>query len=381
MHELRTFILKRCYSIFVNLASIFQFMTPKFHPLIISGLRRETRETVSIAFEIPEELKNDYRYESGQYLTLKTTINGEDVRRSYSLCSAPHENEWRVAVKQIENGVFSTYANETLQVGDTLEVMTPAGNFKLSPAATAKKSYALFAAGSGITPVFSIAKTILEKEPNSDVTLFYGNKGFTGIIFLEELEGLKNKYIERFRLVHVLSRESLGNDIQKGRIDSQKCSDLFDAFLKDQTINDVFICGPEQMILDVKDTLATKGIPASNIHFELFATNIKKEASVSTEDNTPGFASRVEVIVDDDSIEFTMDSKGLSILDAAQKAGADLPFACKGGVCCTCKAKVLEGSAKMDVNYALTPEEVENNYILTCQAHPTSETLIVSFDD
>ena len=213
------------------------------------------------------------------------------------------------------------------------------------------------------------------------MTLFYGNKGFTGIIFLEELEGLKNKYIERFRLVHVLSRESLGNDIQKGRIDSQKCSDLFDAFLKDQTINDVFICGPEQMILDVKDTLATKGIPASNIHFELFATNIKKEASVSTEDNTPGFASRVEVIVDDDSIEFTMDSKGLSILDAAQKAGADLPFACKGGVCCTCKAKVLEGSAKMDVNYALTPEEVENNYILTCQAHPTSETLIVSFDD
>jgi len=356
-------------------------MTPKFHSLIISELKRETLETVSIAFEIPEDLQNDYRYESGQYLTLKTLINGEEIRRSYSLCSAPHENEWRVAVKQIENGVFSSYANEMLKVGDALEVMTPAGNFKLSPDSSSKKSYALFAAGSGITPIFSIAKTILEQEPHSDVTLFYGNKGFTGIIFLEELEGLKNKYIERFRLVHVLSRESLGNEIQKGRIDSQKCSDLFDAFLNGQTINDVFICGPEQMILDVKDTMVNKGVPPTNIHFELFATNIKKRTTASTDENIPGFASRIEVIVDSDSIEFTMVSKGLSILDAAQKAGADLPFACKGGVCCTCKAKILEGSAKMDVNYALTPEEVADNYILTCQAHPTSETLIVSFDD
>jgi ring-1,2-phenylacetyl-CoA epoxidase subunit PaaE len=355
-------------------------MTPKFHHLSIKDIRRETKDTVSIAFQIPESLSADYQYLSGQYLTLKADIGAEEVRRSYSLCSSPFEGEWRVAVKQIENGKFSTFANKSLKAGDTLEVMQPMGNFKFTPEESVKKNYVLFAAGSGITPIFSILKSILKDEPQSTVTLFYGNKGFYGIIFREELEGWKNKYIDRFRLVHVFSRESPGNKIQKGRIDAEKCNDLYNAFLKNEQIDAAYICGPEQMILSVKNSLEQKGIPPENIHFELFGTQIKTETK-STSENLPSFDSKVEVIVDGDIVEFDLDSNGLTILDAAQKAGADLPFACKGGVCCTCKAKVLEGSARMDVNYALTPEEVENNYILTCQAHPTSEQIVVSFDD
>ncbi len=355
-------------------------MTPKFHHLSIKDIRRETKDTVSIAFQIPEDLSADYQYLSGQYLTLKANIGEEEVRRSYSLCSSPFEDEWRVAVKQIENGKFSTFANKSLKTGDSLEVMQPMGNFKFTPDANARRNYVLFAAGSGITPIYSILKSILKDEPQSTVTLFYGNKGFYGIIFREELEGWKNKYIDRFRMVHVFSRESPGNKIQKGRIDAEKCDHLYNAFLKNEQIDAAYICGPEQMILNVKSSLEQKGIASENIHFELFGTQIKTETKSAAE-NLPSFASKVEVIVDGDLVEFDLDSNGLTILDAAQKAGADLPFACKGGVCCTCKAKVLEGSARMDVNYALTPEEVENNYILTCQAHPTSEQIVVSFDD
>ncbi len=355
-------------------------MTPKFHKLKIKDIKKETKDTVSICFDIPADLVADYQFESGQYLTLKALINNGEVRRSYSLCSSPFEKEWRVAVKQIENGVFSTYANKVLKIGDDLEVMTPTGNFKVTTSKN-KKSYVLFAAGSGITPVFSIAKTILEEE-NGDVTLFYGNKGFHGIIFREELEALKNKYLDRLRVIHIFSRESPGNKIQKGRIDKEKCGELFNAFLKNQSIDEVFICGPEQMILNVRESLIENGVDSKTIHFELFASNVKKEKTAAEIANqAPSFDSKVQIVLDGDVIDFELDSNGKTILDAAQDAGADLPFACKGGVCCTCKAKILEGTAIMDVNYALMPDEVESGYILTCQAHPTSEKLLVSFDD
>ena len=213
-------------------------MTPKFNPLKIKDIRRETDDCVSISFDIPNNIKPDYSFKSGQYLTLRTLINNEDVRRSYSLCSAPFENEWRVAVKQVEQGVFSTFANTELQIGNELQVMTPMGNFLLNPQSSAKKSYVLFAAGSGITPILSIAKTVLKEEPESDVTLFYGNKGFASIIFREEIEALKNSYLNTFRVVHVLSRESLGNQIQKGRIDKEKCEKLNSAFLNGTKVED-----------------------------------------------------------------------------------------------------------------------------------------------
>lgn len=356
-------------------------MKPTFHSLQIKEIIRETDDAVSIAFEVPEDLVKLYKYLPGQYLTLKADINGEDVRRSYSLCSAPYESEWRVAVKAVPNGVFSTFANEKLTPGMHLDVMTPMGNFTLETDPSAKKSYVLFAAGSGITPILSIAKTILQEEPESDVTLFYGNKGFGSIIFREEIEALKNNNMERLRVIHVLSRESLGNKLQKGRIDAEKVDKLYDAFLQGTTIDEVFVCGPEQMILDVKERMSAKGVDEKSIHFELFTSPSVKEKQIEKPTNSPKVDSNVTIIIDDEEIGLNLSSNGQSILEAGHEAGADLPFACKGGVCCTCKAKIIEGTATMDVNYALEPDEVDAGYILTCQAHPTSDKLIVSFDE
>jgi ring-1,2-phenylacetyl-CoA epoxidase subunit PaaE len=356
-------------------------MTPKFHLLRINEIRPETEDTVSIVFDVPDELSSVYSYFSGQYLTLRALIKGEDIRRSYSLCSSPFEKEWRIAVKKLHNGLFSSFANQELNEGDQLEVMTPAGNFVLKPESGKSKNYTLFASGSGITPIFSIAKTALKEESDSTVTLFYGNKNFNSIIFREELEALKNKYMDRLRIIHVLSRESLGNEIQKGRIDRDKTDRLYEAFLKGDEIDAVYICGPEEMILGVKDSMLANGVQQSRIHFELFTTSGMKVAQKETIPIGRNISSNVSVILDGDQLDLSLDSSGETVLDAAQKAGADLPFACKGGVCCTCKAKILEGTARMDVNYALENEEVEAGYILTCQAHPTSERLIVSFDE
>ncbi|MBU2018679.1 MAG: phenylacetate-CoA oxygenase/reductase subunit PaaK [Bacteroidetes bacterium] len=354
-------------------------MTPKFHSLRVSEVKQETEDSVSIAFEIPTDLSNDYQYVPGQYLTLKTFFSGEEVRRSYSLCTAPFEKEWRVAVKKVENGLFSTFANEELKAGDVLEVMTPMGKFTTDISKTNSKFYAFFAAGSGITPVLSLIKSILKEEPKSRVILFYGNKNFGSILFREEIEALKNTYINQLQIVHILSRESLGNKLQKGRIDAEKSQDLFKAFLKDETVDEVFVCGPEEMIHSVKETCISSGIDEKHVHFELFGTYTKpKEITPLDEDEV---AAKVRIILDGDELDIRLRSTGINILDAAQNAGADLPFACKGGVCCTCKARVLEGSVRMDVNYALETDEVEAGYILTCQSHPTSENVVISFDE
>ena len=356
-------------------------MTPTFHTLKIAAIKKETDETISVSFEIPEELKESYVYQSGQYLTLRTTIDGEDLRRSYSLCSAPHENEWRVAIKKVELGKFSTHANEIFKVGDELQVMTPMGNFIANLQPANSKNYVLFASGSGITPIFSLIKAILNTEPESNVTLFYGNKRFGTIIFREELEALKNEHLDKFTLTHVLSRENLGNQIQKGRIDAAKCVELNQAFLKDISVDEVFVCGPEEMIFAVKETFEGIGLEKERIHFELFNTSTPKKVIDINLPKEQTIEANVTVILDGDRYDLALQSDGENILDAANKAGADLPYACKGGVCCTCKAKIIEGTARMDVNYALEKDEVEAGYILTCQSHPTSEKLIISFDD
>ncbi len=355
-------------------------MTPKFHSLVVKEVREETDDCVSIAFEVPTDLMDAYQFDSGQYLTLRTDIDGEDIRRSYSLCSSPHENEWRVAVKQVENGKFSTFANQKLRAGDKMDVMTPTGNFTFVPDATKQRSVALFAAGSGITPIISIAKTILTQEPKSNVTLFYGNKTILSIVFREEVEGLKNEYMDRLRLVHVLSRENLGTPILKGRINLEKTNQLFTTFLAADLPDAVYICGPEDMIMDVKESLAQNGVDPKTVHFELFTTpdSVKQTAVPYA---GPHIESNVSVILDGDRFDLFLESDGENLLDAAQKAGADLPFACKGGVCCTCKARIIEGEARMDVNYGLEPDEVAAGYILTCQAHPMSDKLVVSFDE
>ncbi len=354
-------------------------MKPSFHQLRIKEIVRETNEAVSISFEIPSELINQFSYKSGQYLTLKANINGEDVRRSYSLCSSPFENTWKVAIKAIENGKFSNYANETLKAGDVLEVMNPMGTFVL-PEIIENKNFVFYAVGSGVTPVLSMLKTVLNDSKTANVTLFYGNKGFASIIFREEIEALKNKFMDRLRVVHILSRESVGNTIQKGRIDKEKSIQLIDAFMDVSSIDNVFVCGPKDMIFSVKDAFIEKGLNEKHIHFELFNTgdDVSKIEVKKVEEE---ISSLVTVIVDGEVLEIPLKSNDVNILDAALNAGADLPFACKGGVCCTCKAKIIEGTAKMDVNYALEADEVEAGYILTCQSHPTSEKLIVSFDE
>jgi ring-1,2-phenylacetyl-CoA epoxidase subunit PaaE len=357
-------------------------MTQRFHSLRIIDIRKETADCVSIAFHVPTELISDYEFRAGQYLTLKAIIEGEEIRRAYSLCSAPFEKEWRIAVKRMENGKFSTYANSKMNIGDYLEVSTPSGNFKINETFYNYQSVVLFAAGSGITPIISIVKELLKTQSNSFITLFYGNKGLNDVIFREQLENLKNQHLNRLSINHIFSRENTGNAIQYGRINRQKTLDIFNSFLSQIPIDKVFICGPDQMIFDVKETLIELGIKSEIIHFELFKTQIsKKNQEERLKNDLSSVASNVQAIIDGNLFEFNLDSNGISILDAALNLGVDMPYACKGGVCCTCKAKTIQGSVKMNNNYALSTEEVESGYILTCQAHPTSEKVVVSFDE
>lgn len=356
-------------------------MSTTFYKLRIQSVRKETEDTVSIAFEVPDELKAIFSFTAGQYLTLKADINGEEVRRAYSLSSAPHENEWRVAVKQVEGGKFSTYANKSLKRGMELDVMAPHGAFVYQPEVEREQTLLLIAAGSGITPIISICKTALAEEKYSQVTLIYGNRSIQQCIFRDEIEDLKNKYMERFRVLYIFSREQTGIPIQQGRIDHDKMAEIQDHFLNDEHIDQVYLCGPAEMIESAKNSLMERGVQKDQIHFELFHSGNKKVLAEKTPSSAKQVQANVTVILDGDAIELSLTEDGIPILDAALEAGADLPFACKGGVCCTCKAKLIEGSARMDLNYSLEADEVEAGYILTCQAHPTSEKLIVSFDE
>jgi ring-1,2-phenylacetyl-CoA epoxidase subunit PaaE len=352
-----------------------------FYPLTVHEVRRETVDTVSVAFNVPSEWAEIFAFTQGQYLTLRITINSEDVRRSYSICSAPHENELRVAIKKVEGGVFSTWANTVLKAGDTLEVMPPQGRF-FTPLDPGRKGwYAAFASGSGITPIISILKTVLAQEPYSRFTLFYGNRGFDYIIFREELEALKNLYPERLAIHHVLSRESLGSDLFHGRLDGRKCTSFARFFFQPAALDAVFLCGPEEMIFSIKDSLTELGTDPKRIHFELFTTVGSKKKAATPQAETPSFEAEITVIQDGVQFDFLLPSMGSTLLDAAMRAGADLPFSCKGGVCSTCKAKILEGAVNMEINYGLEPDEVASGYVLTCQSHPVSKKVVVTFDE
>lgn len=355
-------------------------MKPSFFEITVQEIIRETDDCLSIAFDIPEKFMSDFNFKSGQYLTLKTQIKNEEVRRSYSLCSEPSSKTHKIAIKRIENGLFSSYAHEKIKVGDSIEVMAPSGNFQHTPNASNEKNYALFAAGSGITPILSILKSILRHEPNSHVNLIYGNKGINSIIFKEEIEALKNTYLNQMSVVHILSRENLGNVLQQGRIDKAKCEMLLKTYFNQTKIDDVFICGPEQMTLDIREVMIAQGMQSKQIHLELFGTGYAKKEKLKG-DVTNETDSQITLFMDGDEYDFDLNTNDISILDAAQKIGLDVPYACKGGVCCTCKAKVLEGTVEMDVNYALEQDELDSGYVLTCQAHPTSEKVIVTFDE
>ena len=358
-------------------------MSVHFEKVRIKKITRETPECVSITFDIPETLVEQFAYKHGQHLNMRAFINEEEVRRSYSLCSSPLDKEWKVAVKKVDGGMFSTFANGVLKPGDEIELMPPMGHFFCELDATHKKSYVAFAAGSGITPVLSIIKTVLSTEPLSNFTLVYGNRNRASIIFKEELEALKNKYMNRLSIIHTLSREKTDAAINHGRIDAAKCEVLFAKAINIKA-DEFFLCGPEEMIFSVKDYLEQNGVDKKKIHFELFTTAESKRPKVKIQKNEAedtGAKSHVTIKLDGIAFDFDIPfSSDDSILDAAAKKGADLPYSCKGGVCCTCKARLLEGEVTMDVHWGLEPEEVEEGYILTCQSHPVTEKVVIDFD-
>jgi ring-1,2-phenylacetyl-CoA epoxidase subunit PaaE len=353
----------------------------KFHALKIKDIRQETADCVSIAFDVPMDLQPVFAYKSGQYLTFRAKIDGKDVRRSYSICSSPLDSEWRIAVKKVENGVFSGFANTELKRGDSIDVMPPSGHFIVGNSVENNaQNYVFFAAGSGITPIISHIKTLLRSDKTAHCTLVYGNQRTSSIVFREEIEALKNQFMSRFKVVHILSRERTDVDVSKGRLDAAKMAVLFEKMPDILRGPHFFICGPEDMTLSIKAALINKNIDPKNIHFELFGTQLKSKKALNTSPKTSDVPSSIATIKMD-GITFDVPIfNDNSVLDAALEAGADLPFACKGGVCCTCRAKLIEGKVEMSVNYSLTEEEVANGFILTCQAVPLTARVVVDFD-
>jgi len=353
-----------------------------FHHIAIKDIYKETDDCSVLTFDIPEDLQTEFKFRQGQHLTLKATINGEDVRRSYSLCSSPQEGEWKVAVKQILGGLFSTYANETLKKGDVIEVMPPSGAFGVEVSPESAKNYLFFAAGSGITPVLSMIKSHLGAENQSTCKLFYVNRTAKSIIFKEELEQLRNAYFGRLEIYYFLTKEQRDIELLNGRFDDAKMSVLTKTFIDIPDTSEVFLCGPEEMVHYVSNYLVEAGLPKELIHFELFVTGLTEEDKARQERLAKQNVEGVELTIVDGGKEFqfTMTKDYDNILDAALGAGADLPFACKGGVCSTCKCQVIEGSVEMKINYALEEKEVAQNFVLTCQAVPTSDQVKVDFD-
>lgn len=354
----------------------------EFHNIKVADIYKETEDTSVVTFEIPVELHSVFKFRQGQHLTLKKDIGGEDVRRSYSLCSSPMDKQWKVAVKQIPGGKFSTYVNEELQTGDALEVMAPSGMFGVPVQSEKAKNYLFFAAGSGITPVLSMVKTHLAEEPNATCKLFYVNKTAKSIIFKEELEQLRNKYFGRFEIYYFLTKERRDIELLNGRFDDDKMKVLTKTFIDIPDTSEVFLCGPEQMVNFVSNYLITAGLPKELVHFELFVTGLSEEdikrAERLSKQNVEG--TKITIVDGGKEFAFTMTKEYDNILDAALGAGADLPFACKGGVCSTCKCEVVEGKVEMKVNYALDEKEVGQNLVLSCQAVPTTESVVVNFD-
>lgn len=357
-----------------------------FHKLRVTEVRRETPECVSIQFEVPDSLQNKFEYLPGQYLTLRTYMDDKEIRRSYSICSAPASGELRVAVKQVEDGKFSGFANTLLKAGDTVEVMQPLGKFTPRTLTEKGKKYLAIAAGSGITPVIGIMDTILENDATAEFTLIYGNKNRASIIFKEPIEALKNKHMQQLRVYHTFTRESMDTPLFNGRLNREKIAAFCDKLINLNEIDEVFICGPEDMILSIRSyLLEERRLDQHQVHFELFSSpdqphKTNEAWKQKQEAVDPAKVSRVTVRLDGRAFDMDLPYVGDNILDAALQQGADLPYACKGGVCCTCRAKLVEGEVDMEVNYALEPDELANNFILTCQSHPRTERVVVDFD-
>jgi ring-1,2-phenylacetyl-CoA epoxidase subunit PaaE len=348
--------------------------------LTVASIEPVTDDSVAITFEVPEDLREDYAFSHGQHLTVRTELAGDDVRRNYSICSPAGSGVLRVAVKRLPGGAFSEHALDVLRPGDVLDVMTPSGRFftELDPAH--RKHYVCVAAGSGITPVLSIVASVLAAEPRSSVTLLYGNRTHSSVMFLEELEDLKDTYPERFQLLHVLSREPQEVELFSGRLDADRMGRILDGLLPPDTVDEWFLCGPFEMVSDLRKLLVKEGVPKKQIHAEVFHVESGPPVRRAPVEAAEGEGAKVTITLDGRRSTFSLPADGPAVLDAALRVRADAPFACKGGVCGTCRAKVLEGTVEMDTNWALEPDEVEKGYVLTCQSHPTSDTVVLDYD-
>ena len=351
---------------------------PEFHSLKVKEIVRETNDTVSVSFQVPEDLKDAYAFTPGQYLTLKLIINNEEQRRSYSICSSSAE-DITVAVKKVENGLVSSYLNEVLKENDEMEVMTPEGNFTLDVDQSKKRKFVGFAAGSGITPIMSMIKQLSMDETETVFTLFYSNKMESDVIFKHQLDQIAGDHL---KINYIYTRQKLNNPLLEGRIDKSKATELIKADLSCLNADAFYLCGPEEMIFNVKSALEEFGVLNTKIKFELFTTPVLMAEKPKRQevDETFDGEALVTVIYDDEEIEFNLNKDGDTILDAAMDNDVDVPFSCKGAVCCTCKAKVTKGKVTMDANYALSDQEVEDGYVLACQSHPASAKVTLDFD-
>ena len=355
-------------------------LAPRFHRLAVNDLRREAPDAVSLTFAIPKELADDYRFTPGQYLTLRVTMDGEEVRRSYSICSGPDDGELRIAVKKVDGGAFSSWAADELKCDDQLEVMTPTGRFGVAHVPDQARIHVGFAAGSGITPILSIARGVLAREPNSRFFLFYGNRSTSGMLFREALEELKDRFMQRFSVFHVISGEEQDIPILHGRLDGEKVRVLLRSLVPASSVDHVFICGPAGMSEDVEATCREIGIAGDRIHVERFVSEFGGKPRPRKVIPASAPPKALAALVIDGKRREVPVAEDESILDAALRAGMELPFACKGGMCSTCRAKLVEGDAQMEVNYSLEPWELKAGFILTCQARPLSDKVVVDYD-
>jgi ring-1,2-phenylacetyl-CoA epoxidase subunit PaaE len=360
-------------------------MAEQFHKLTIASVLKETANAVCVHFAVPEDRKAAFEFIPGQYLTVREQLNGQEVRRSYSICAGLDDGALRIAIKRVEGGVFSTWANESLQAGDRIDVMPPRGDFHTEIRPENEKNYLCICAGSGITPVLSIIKTMLAREPKSRVTLLYGNQRTNTMMFRNDLGFLKNRYLERFHWINIFSREPQEAKVLSGHINNRKGGELNQRLINIRGFDTFFLCGPEAMISEVARGLRGEGIDESCIHYELFAASaedarkrVEKHHARARE--YKGVVSDVTVISGGREYQFELTADGENILDAGLDHGADLPFSCKGGVCATCKARLVEGEVDMDLAIALEQDELDAGYILTCQSHPVSKKVIVDFD-
>ena len=353
---------------------------PRFHRLTVADVRRETADAVSVAFAVPPDLAPDYGFSPGQYLTLRTTMDGEELRRSYSICSGPTDGELRIAVKRVEGGAFSSYATNELQRGDALDVMTPTGRFGVAAEPGEARVHVGFAAGSGITPILSIVRGVLAREAGSRFFLFYGNRSMADMLFREALEELKDRFMGRLSVFHVLSKESQDIPILNGRLDAAKVRVLLTSLVPASAVDHVFVCGPTGMSEEVETACRAMGLREDQVHVERFVSAFGGKPvprPVVAPDAEP--ATIASMVVDGKRMDVPV-AEGEAILDAALRAGMDLPYACKGGMCSTCRAKVVEGAVEMTVNYSLEPWELKAGFVLTCQAHAKTPRVTIDYD-